>query len=252
MARISTTRTELLARRAQRALARQGRDLLEQKRTALLQEFLRVADTVIERSDALERSAAGARRALARAEAEAGFEAVLSASFASRAEFPLRVETASVMGVKFPRIEQKPVRRSALQREYGVTMTSITIDEAAGAFEEEVEAILRLAESELRLTRLAEEIARTSRRVNALTHVLIPRLEAECKYIQMALDERERSDRFRLKRVKHLLEAKREGAHRLTSDSEPPAPGRSREVSMGAAAVGCPGGSARRRWGTLA
>jgi V/A-type H+-transporting ATPase subunit D len=212
MIRVSTTRMELLARRAQIGLARQGRDLLEQKRTALLRECLRVADVVMERSDELQRSAGRARGALARAEADAGPEAVLSAALGARGELPLGVETVNVMGVKVPKVEQKQVSRAPLSRGYCLSRTSITIDEAAAAFEDEVEAILRLAESELRLTRLAGEIARTSRRVNALTHLLIPRIEAECDYIQMALDERERSDRFRLKRVKHLLEGRRRGS----------------------------------------
>ena len=69
--------------------------------------------------------------------------------------------------------------------------------------------ILKLAESELRLKRLAEEIQRTSRRLNTLEHLLIPRLKAELDFIQMALNERERSDHFRLKLVKRILEQKR-------------------------------------------
>ncbi len=91
---------ELLARKEQIALARQGRDLLEQKRTALLKEFLRMADTVMERSDVLQQAAADARLALARAEALAGTEAVQSAALASRNELPLQVTTVSVMGVR--------------------------------------------------------------------------------------------------------------------------------------------------------
>jgi vacuolar-type H+-ATPase subunit D/Vma8 len=39
--------------------------------------------------------------------------------------------------------------------------------------------------------------------------LLIPRLEAERDYIQIALDERERTDHFRLKLVKRILERKR-------------------------------------------
>ena len=76
MQKVSTTRMELLAKKAQIALARQGRELLEEKRTALMREFLRVADRVMAGSDALQQSAAEARRALARAEAVAGREAV--------------------------------------------------------------------------------------------------------------------------------------------------------------------------------
>jgi V/A-type H+-transporting ATPase subunit D len=70
-----------------------------------------------------------------------------------------------------------------------------------------------LAESELRLTRLASEIQRTSRRLNALDHLLIPRLEAERDFIQLALDERERSDHFRFKLMKRILERKRGGSY---------------------------------------
>lgn len=209
MSNVSVTRMELLARKAQLSLASQGRDLLEQKRTALLKEFLRMADTAMERSEALQIAAANARYALARAEATAGAEAVRSAALASRAEFPLQVTTASVMGVRVPHIEQKRVARSMLGRGYSIAGTSITIDEAASAFENKVEAIIELAEMELHLTRLAAEIQHTSRRLNALDHFLIPRLEAERDFIQMALDERERADHFRLKLVKRTLERKR-------------------------------------------
>lgn len=211
MPTVSATRMELLARKAQIALARQGRDLLEKKRTALMKEFIKVADTVIERSEALQHAAAEASRALAHAKALVGSEGVVSAALASRSDLPLEVKTASIMGVKVPHIEQKQISRPALGRGYSIVGVSLTIDEAATAFETEVESILSLAESELRLRRLVDEIQRTSRRLNALDHLLIPRLEAELEYIQMTLDERERADHFRMKMVKASLERRRRG-----------------------------------------
>lgn len=210
MSNVSVTRMELLARKAQIALASQGRDLLEQKRTALMKEFMRTVDTAMERSDALQVSAANAGQSLARAEAWAGAESVRSAALASRGGFSLDVTTKSVMGVRVPHIEQKSASRSFLERGYSIVGISVAIDEVASAFEKEVEAIIQLAEIELRLTRLGEEIQRTSRRLNALDHFLIPRLNSERDFIQMALDERERADHFRLKRVKRSLERKRE------------------------------------------
>jgi len=210
MSNVSVTRMELLARKTQIALASQGRDLLEQKRTALMKEFMRTADTAMEHSDALQVSAANASQTLARAEAWAGDESVRSAALASRGGFSLEVTTRSVMGVRVPHIEQKSAARSFLERGYSIVGTSVVIDEAASAFEREVEAIIQLADIELRLTRLGEEIQRTSRRLNALEHFLIPRLKAERDFIQMALDERERADHFRLKLVKRSLERKRE------------------------------------------
>jgi V/A-type H+-transporting ATPase subunit D len=210
MRKTSVTRMELLTRKMQIVLAIQGRELLEQKRTALMKEFLQIADIVMERSDTLRQAASDAQQALARAESSAGEEAVQSAALASRAELPLQVTTVSVMGLNVPHIEQKKVARSIMGRGYSIVGTSITIDEVASAFETEVDSIIQLAESELRLTRLADEIQRTSRRLNALDHLVIPRLEAERDYIQMTLDERERSDHFRLKLVKRSLERKRE------------------------------------------
>lgn len=209
MRKVSCTRMELLALKGQLALARQGRDLLEEKRTALMREFLKIADTIMERSDVLQQSAVNARRALARAEAIAGSEAIQSAALVTRSELPLEVTTASVMGVKVPHIEQKRVSRSILQRGYCIVGSSMTIDETAAAFEGEVDAIIALAQSELRFARLAAEIRRTSRRLNALDHLLIPGLESDMDYIQMALDERERADHFRLKLIKRILERKR-------------------------------------------
>lgn len=208
MQTIATTRMELLAKKAQITLAEQGRELLEQKRTALLRELMRVADRVLAGREALQQAATEARRALAHAEAVAGPEAVRSAAMAARGELTLAVQAANVMGVSVPVIEQKPVTRSVLGRGYSCVGLSPTIDEAAAAYESEVDSLIQLAEGELRLTRLAAEIQRTSRRVNALEHVFIPRLRAERDYIQLALDERERADHFRLKRVKRALQSK--------------------------------------------
>ncbi len=209
MRTLSVTRMELLALKTQIDLAKQGRELLEQKRTALMKELLKIADTVIERSDALQRTAANANMALVRAMAIAGTESVKSAALSSRAQFPLEVRTTSVMGVRVPYIKKKRAARAAFARGFSIVGTSITIDEAASAFEAEVDAIIRLAESELRLTRLAQEIGRTSRRLNALDHLLIPRLEADRDFIQLALDERERDEHFRLKLMKRIMGRRR-------------------------------------------
>jgi V/A-type H+-transporting ATPase subunit D len=202
MQQVAVTRMELLARKEQIELAGQGLEMLKQKRTALLRELMRVAELVLAESDALQGAAAYARQALARAEARAGRAAVHSAALASRSEMAIEVQTTNVMGVRVPVIEQKRVSRSALGRGYAISGTSVTIDEAATAFEAEVDSLIELAESELRLKRLSDEIQRTSRRANALEHVVLPRLESERNYIEMALDERERADHFRLKLVK--------------------------------------------------
>lgn len=60
--------------------------------------------------------------------------------------------------------------------------------------------------------KLDEVIRVTNRRVNAIEHVVIPQIDNTIKYINTELDEREREEFFRLKKIqdkkKALIEAK--------------------------------------------
>jgi len=206
MEQVKATRAELLAKKIQIALARQGRDLLEEKRNALLRELMRTAKQVMRSSDELEQTVGEASTALAMAEAIDGPETVRSAAFAARGQVTLEVTGMNVMGVPVPVIERKSVARNPLNRGYSLPTVSSRIDAVAEAFETLLDQTIEVADSEMRLRRLAEEIGRTTRRVNALDNVLIPRLETQRNYVQMVLEEREREDLFRLKRVKLKLE----------------------------------------------
>ena len=202
MEQVTATRSELLARKSQLELARRGRNLLEDKRDQLMKEFRKVADLVLSGEGALERAAGAARRARALAEAFDGPDAVRSAAGVGATGIPLDARPVYIMGVRIADIEYEPVRRSILNRGYGLTGTSSRIDRAADMFETELELALELAGRELRLRRLVDEIATTTRRVNALENIVIPQLQRETGLIQSILDERERQDRFRLKRAK--------------------------------------------------
>ena len=62
MEQVSATRSELLARRARIGLATQGRDLLKERRSALVREFHRLGASALESIDVLDRDAADAGR----------------------------------------------------------------------------------------------------------------------------------------------------------------------------------------------
>ena len=64
---------------------------------------------------------------------------------------------------------------------------------------------IRLAECEKSCQLMAAEIEKTRRRVNALEHVMIPRMQDNIKYIVMKLDENERSTQIRLMKVKDMM-----------------------------------------------
>lgn len=214
MVQVTATRSELLARRAQIALALQGRDVLKEKRDQLMEEFRKVADVVLSGSEALDQATAAARRRLALAEGVSGPEAVRSAGLATRVAVPLTATVTSVMGVRIADIRHDPVAMPRTARGYSLEGTTAAIDECAASFESVLAMVLDLAADELRLRRLVEEIGKTTRRVNALESVVIPRLERERIAIQAVLDERERQDRFRLKRFKKRRPGFRSGVAR--------------------------------------
>jgi V/A-type H+-transporting ATPase subunit D len=203
------TRMALLAGRAQLALARQGQQLLEDKRDALLREFHRDVRTIFAAHDELEEAAGAARLALDEARVRHGPGAVAAAAVASTDEIAVEVESQMVMGVSVPVIAPRDLVRAAVARGRAPEATGPAIELGAERFEHELSVAIRIASLEARARRLAREIRRTSARVNALRTRVIPELEVETRQIAFALEQREREDRFRLKRVKALREEKR-------------------------------------------
>ncbi len=206
MQNVSATRSELLTRRSRISLAEQGRDLLKEKRTALIKELERLSASVLTALEDLEQRAAEARAALGEAVALDGPEAVGSAALAATGEVGVKLTSRSVAGVPILELEHDTVERSRFGRGYSLASTTPRTDEAAEGFESALEGFLDVVAVELSLRRLAEEIKRTTRRVNALEHVVVPRLAEERDYIQMVLDERELEDRVRLMRMKSRSE----------------------------------------------
>lgn len=211
MAELHATRTELLGRLNQIGLAEQGRNLLREKRDALVIEFMSIMDRVLEGSRQLNAVAEHSRQALALANAVDGTVTIRSAAMATRSRLEVEMSGTYVMGVPCPTIERQTVHRTALTRGYSITGVSSRIDEVAEAYEDELEVIIRLAGVETKLHRLGAEIQKTRRRVNALENVILPDLRQQVDYIEMVLEERAREDLFRLKKVKRALQRRSQG-----------------------------------------
>lgn len=201
MAQVVATRSELIARRQQIGLAGQGRDLLTDKRTALVEEYRRLGREVLSGLQQLEALAARASAALADAEvAEPG--CVASAGLPATRVLGARIRSRVVAGVGIVEIDADPVRRGRTERGLTLLTSSARVDAIADRYEELVESLLAIAALELSLRRLAREISRTTRQVNGLEHVVIPRLQAERDQIGAVLAARELEERVRLQRAR--------------------------------------------------
>jgi V/A-type H+-transporting ATPase subunit D len=212
MEQVNPTRMELIKKNAQIKLAEQGRDLLREKMDALIQEFFHIMESVSKSREELEIVASSAQRSLLTALAVDDSVTLKSASFATRKGLFLDIKGKNIMGVPVPVLEKTRVSKSILERGYSIISTSGRIDEAAEKFEIELDLIIGLAETETSLKRLGGEIQMTRRRVNALEQIVIPDLKKQAKYIENTIDEREREDLFRLKKVKKIIERKKKTA----------------------------------------
>jgi len=205
IAGVNPTRMELLKLRKRIKLAKKGHKLLKEKRDALIMEFFNALERARKARKELNEKLAVAHRKLVIAEAVSGTRAVKTAAMAVSPAAGLKIDTRNVVGVIMPAIEKRDYRRKLTERGYGFVGTSANVDEAAAGFEEAMNHVLEVAEIEGALLKLAAEIEKTKRRVNALEYNLIPKLVATQKYIRMRLSEMERENFFRLKIIKRRL-----------------------------------------------
>ncbi|MEA3487729.1 MAG: V-type ATP synthase subunit D [Euryarchaeota archaeon] len=204
---ISPTRMELLRMNRRAKLAEKGHDLLREKRDALISEFLDVVCEVREARMTAEAKLKEAFEALIIAQALRGVDQVRQLSLMTPQEISLEFSSRSIMGVQVPTLDLKSgLVRTVTDRGYGLVDSDAAVDNCAEKFEEALELIIKLAEQEEAVKNLAGEVEKTKRRVNALEYIMIPRLKATRKYIRMRLEEMERENFTRLKKIKALLD----------------------------------------------
>ncbi|MHB0868292.1 MAG: V-type ATP synthase subunit D [Chloroflexota bacterium] len=197
--RVPLTRSTLLQTQRTLAFARQGYELLDRKREILLAELM-AATPIAERArEQLEQAFAEAYEALARARMSLGVDPVRRAALAAPAERELRVTERSIVGAVVPEVACPPVD---LRPHYGFAGTSAGLDRAARSFAGLAATVCSSAQAETSVVRLALEVRKTQRRVNALRNVVIPTQEAIIKEVREALEDAEREAFFRAKRIR--------------------------------------------------
>ena len=198
---IKPTRSELLKLKKQIRLAKSGYSLLKKKRDGLILEFFEVLKKAKTLREELVNEYAIALERMNIARTLEGDLKVKSIAMAIKDIPDVKLTTKNIMGVKVPKIESSEIKKAFMERGYGIYNSS-AIDEAAAAYEKVVEKIILAAEVETSMRKLLNEIEKTKRRVNALEFVVIPNLDKIKSFIQLRLEEIERENIFRMKRIK--------------------------------------------------
>ncbi len=198
---VNPTRMELLQIRKRKALAVKGHELLSQKRDALVSSFFEIIKERKRKREEMEKLLEEAFKSIIKAEMTMGEESVsrMAASWQGKAEIEARKK--NIMGVVITEFELKEMEKPS----YGMLTTNSYFDDAVHKSMELMKRIVEVANIEGSIQKMGKEIEKTKRRVNALEHIFIPRIKNTITYIERQLEEREREDFFRRKRMKTLL-----------------------------------------------
>lgn len=204
---IAPTRSNLLRMKQELQFAQEGYEILDRKREVLAKELLRLANDAEKVEDQIDSLTAEAYHALEKARLRMGDERVEWAALSVYKTVDVQVKFRGVMGITLPLIEASG---APPEMTYSLANTTATLDEASELFREVLEDIPELSRLVTSVWRLAVELRKTQRRVNALQFIFIPNYQETISFIQSSLEEREREDTFRLKLLKNRTEKAKE------------------------------------------
>jgi V/A-type H+/Na+-transporting ATPase subunit D len=200
---ISATRINLIQTKRTLSLAESGRDILERKRDILLRELRTSIFEAKKAREELVGALSIAYSNLKKAQLAKGSETVENVALGSSLKADFVTDYRSIMGVTVPIIEFR--REIDAKPDYGFANTSAELDMAFNQFYKVLDLIAELARAEGTVFQIANDVHKTQRRVNALNYVLIPIYRNTVKRIDQVLEEKEREEFVRTKRIKHMI-----------------------------------------------
>jgi V/A-type H+/Na+-transporting ATPase subunit D len=201
------TKTNLLKLKSDLNFTRQGYELLDQKRNILIIELLALVDQTADFQNKVDTALAKAYQALEEAVLDMGKLKVQYLSGAVNITTDINIRYRKVMGVSLPVVQTEFKENPPYYSPMG---TSFWIDNSLKSFKEALSLLGRLSELKISVLRLANEVKKTIRKVNALEKIAIPDLKETVRYIEGRLEENERDMFVLMSMVKENLENKRQ------------------------------------------
>lgn len=205
---IAPTRSNLMKLKDELKFAELGYELLDQKRNILVIELLNLVDQAVEYELKVNASLDSAYSALRHSVLRMGKLKVGNLIGAIGVENEIKLKDRRVMGVKLPVVETEFIDNGPY---FSPLDTSFLVEEALDGFKESLKQMGRLAELKVSIMRLALEVKKTIRKVNALEKIAIPDLKESLDFTISRLEEAERENFILMKLVKSRLEKKKEG-----------------------------------------
>ena len=204
---VAPTRSNLIKLKDELKFAELGYELLDQKRNILVIELLTLVDQAVEYESKVNKSLETAYTALQDSIMQMGKLSVGNLTGSINIENEIKLKERRVMGVKLPVVETDFIENGPYFSPLG---TSFLVEEAVDSFKESLKLMGRLAELKVSIMRLALEVKKTIRKVNALEKIAIPDLKEALEFTAGRLEEAERENFILMKMVKNRLEKKEE------------------------------------------
>ncbi|MDO9122243.1 MAG: V-type ATP synthase subunit D [Anaerolineaceae bacterium] len=204
---VAPTRSNLIRIRKELQFSKEGYEILNRKREVLTTELIQMAHKAEELQKEVWSQLAEAYAAMEKAQLNMGTERVEWAALAANKKVQVQLKFRGIMGVSIPMIESKGAPLDML---YSLGDTNASLDEASSGFVKVTKMIPELSMVMTTVWRLATELRKTQRRVNALQYIFIPEYEETVSFIVSSLEEREREDTFMLKMLKNRTKKKQE------------------------------------------
>jgi len=202
---IAPTKSNLLSLKEQLAISTEGYDLLEQKREILVMELMHLVEKVKLLEDKIDKCVDKAYPALKRMLLSVGGDRAERIAHSVSYKFQIKESETVIAGMPFTSIDVNLPKKQLFESFFG---TFADTDEVMSEFFELLSLLTQMASIRTIAWRLALEVKKTQRRVNALDKMVIPQSKETIKYIESVLEERERDNVFVLKSLKNRQEEK--------------------------------------------
>ena len=200
------TRMELSNLKKRLKVAIRGHKMMKDKRDELVRRFIIFARRNKELRQEVEQKLSLASQSFVLARATMSDGEIEEALLVPARAVQVNAELQHVLSIAVPKLGVEA--QEGFTYPYGYATTSADLDVAVQQLAQVLPLLIELAEVEKTTGRLADEIEKTRRRVNALEYVMIPQIGETIRRIQMKLDENERGNTTRLMKTKEMLAQK--------------------------------------------